>query len=309
MSPSPDIAPWRKASHHPSLRATLAVAGQSVIIVNMECTEALKTRRSVRAYTGEPVSREVIEDIVDCGRLAATAVNIQPWEFVVVTAPPMLRAIAAATDFGRFIAQAAACIVVLCRDTKYYLEDGCNASQNILVAAEIDPVYLDASYYVVPETAGEKPYTLLYEVLRRSGHAAVAQWTCHNREYLVLLRPGRFGLLLHTLFYADEVRALDEFRTEVEWVSARELELAGLLVEALAARFEPAKYRDTYRENVRAMLDAKIRGEELKREEPAPPPVAVLDILEGLKASLARAKKPAAGARRSPARLPAAAAH
>ena len=135
MSPSSDIAPWRKASHHPSLRATLAVAGQSVIIVNMECIEALKTRRSVRAYTGEPVSREVIEDLVDCGRLAATAVNIQPWEFVVVTAPPMLRAIAAATDFGKFIAQAAACIVVLCRDTKYYLEDGCNASQNILVAA------------------------------------------------------------------------------------------------------------------------------------------------------------------------------
>jgi len=68
------------------------------------------------------------------------------------------------------------------------------------------------------------------------------------------------------------------------------LELAGLPVEALAAGFEPAKYRDTYRENLRALLDAKIRGEELNRKEP--PPVAVLDILEGLKASLARAKKP-----------------
>src|SRR5271157_38226 len=101
----------------------------------MDCISALKTRRSVRAYTGEPVTREVLIDLVDCGRLAATAINIQPWEFVVVTAPPMLRAIAAATDFGKFIAQAAACIVVLCRDTKYYLEDGCNASQNILVAA------------------------------------------------------------------------------------------------------------------------------------------------------------------------------
>ncbi len=89
---------------------------------------------------------------------------------------------------------------------------------------------------------------------------------------------------------------------------AAQLELAGLLVEALAARFEPAKYRDTYRENLRAMLDAKIRGEELKREEPAPVPEAVLDILEGLKASLARAKKPTAGAKRSAARLPAAAA-
>jgi len=171
--------------------------------------------------------------------------------------------------------------------------------------AEIDPVYLDASYYVVPETAGEKPYTLLFEALRRSGHAAVAQWTSHSREHLVLLRPGRFGLLLHTLFYADEVRALDEFRTEAEWMTPRELELAGLLVQALAARFEPTKYRDTYRENLRTMLDAKIRGEELKRDVVAPVPVAVLDILEGLKASLARAKKPAAEARRSPPRLPA----
>ena len=101
----------------------------------MDCIEALKTRRSVRAYTGEPVSRETIEDIVDCGRLAATAVNRQPWEFVVVTKPAGLRAIAGLTDFGSFIAHAAACVVVLCKDTKYYLEDGCNASQNMLVAA------------------------------------------------------------------------------------------------------------------------------------------------------------------------------
>jgi len=101
----------------------------------MDCIEALKTRRSVRAYTGDPVSREVIEDIIDCGRLAATAINIQPWEFVVVTDPHMLRSIAETTDYGGFIAQAAACVVVLCKNTKYYLEDGSNASQNILVAA------------------------------------------------------------------------------------------------------------------------------------------------------------------------------
>jgi nitroreductase len=101
----------------------------------MDCIEALKTRRSVRTYTGEPVSREAIEDIVDCGRLAATANNAQPWEFVAVTDKEILRAIAAAADFGRFIVHAAVCIVVLCKDTKYYLEDGCNASQNILVAA------------------------------------------------------------------------------------------------------------------------------------------------------------------------------
>lgn len=95
----------------------------------------LKTRRAVRAYTGQPVARDVIEDIVDCGRLAATAVNIQPWEFVVVTNRSMLRRIAEATDHGRFIAHAAACVVVLCRATKYYLEDGSAATQNLLLAA------------------------------------------------------------------------------------------------------------------------------------------------------------------------------
>jgi nitroreductase len=101
----------------------------------MDSIAALKTRRSVRAFTDEPVAREVLTDLVDCGRLAATARNDQPWEFVVVTAPQMLSAIAGATDFGKFIARAAACIVVLCGNTKYYLEDGSNASQNILVAA------------------------------------------------------------------------------------------------------------------------------------------------------------------------------
>ena len=164
--------------------------------------------------------------------------------------------------------------------------------QEFVPGAEIDPVYLDASYYVIPDGAVEKPYTLLYEALRRSGYAALAQWTLHNREHLVLLRPGRFGLLVHTLFYADEVRALDEFRTETEWVTPQELEMAHRLVESLAVGFEPAKYQDNYHQNLRALIDAKVRGKELKvgAERPALHPVP--DILEALKASLARAKKP-----------------
>ncbi len=101
----------------------------------MDCIEALKTRRCVRAYTGEPVSRETIEDIVDCGRLAATARNDQPWEFVVVTDRAMLTAIGREAEYGGFIAQAAFCVVVFCKDSKYYLEDGSNASQNMLTAA------------------------------------------------------------------------------------------------------------------------------------------------------------------------------
>jgi len=101
----------------------------------MDAIEVLKTRRSVRAYTPGPVPRRIIEDVVDCGRLAATAINIQPWEFVVVTDPEVLRRIAETTDYGKFIADAPVCVVVLCRDTKYYLEDGSAATENILLAA------------------------------------------------------------------------------------------------------------------------------------------------------------------------------
>jgi len=101
----------------------------------MDAIEMLKTRRSVRAYKDAPVPREIIEDIIDCGRLAATAINIQPWEFVVVTEPEMRRRIAETTDYGKFISDAPVCVVVLCQDTKYYLEDGSAATENILLAA------------------------------------------------------------------------------------------------------------------------------------------------------------------------------
>jgi len=102
----------------------------------MDAIDALKTRRSVRAYRQQPVPKEVIEDLVDCGRLAATALNVQPWEFVVLTDPERLRSVAETTDHGRFIAGAAACIAVLCKETKYFLEDGSAATQNILLAAQ-----------------------------------------------------------------------------------------------------------------------------------------------------------------------------
>jgi nitroreductase len=101
----------------------------------MDTIEALKTRRCIRMYTEQKVPREILEDIIDCGRLAATARNEQPWEFVVVTDPERRRGIAQKTDYGKFIARASACVLVLCKDTKYYLEDGSTASQNMLVAA------------------------------------------------------------------------------------------------------------------------------------------------------------------------------
>jgi nitroreductase len=101
----------------------------------MDAIFALKTRRSVRRFRPDPIPEAIIRDIVDCGRLAATGCNVQPWEFVVVRQGTLRHRIAQATDAGRFIAQAPVCIILLCHDTKYFLEDGSAATQNLLLAA------------------------------------------------------------------------------------------------------------------------------------------------------------------------------
>ena len=101
----------------------------------MDAIEVLKSRRSVRAYLSTPIPKHIIEDLIDCGRLAASANNLQPWEFVVVTDAAALRWLAQTATYGAFIATAPACVAVFCRDTKYYLEDGSAATQNILLAA------------------------------------------------------------------------------------------------------------------------------------------------------------------------------
>ena len=101
----------------------------------MDLMEVIRTRRSVRKYQDKPIAKELLETIVDAGRLAATARNEQPWEFIVVTDPQLKAQVAAATDHGKFIAQAAALIAVFCKDCKYFLEEGSAATQNILLAA------------------------------------------------------------------------------------------------------------------------------------------------------------------------------
>jgi len=101
----------------------------------MDALVCLKTRRSVRRYGGEAVPRQVVEDIIDCGRLAPTARNEQPWEFVAVSDAELRRRIADIAEYGKFIADAPVCIVVLCKDTRYYVEDGSAATTNIVNAA------------------------------------------------------------------------------------------------------------------------------------------------------------------------------
>jgi len=101
----------------------------------MNVQEALKKRRSIRSFDAKPISRNLIEELIDCARLSPTARNIQPWEFVVITDRETLQTLGSQTDTGRFIGACACCIAVFCQDTKYYLEDGCAATENILIAA------------------------------------------------------------------------------------------------------------------------------------------------------------------------------
>jgi DNA end-binding protein Ku len=167
--------------------------------------------------------------------------------------------------------------------------------QEFVKSDAVDPIYLETSYYMAPDEAGEKPYALLFDALKKSGYMGIAKVTMHNREHVVILRPGANGVLLHTMYYNHEIRKVDEFRTDLSLVKEKELALAQSLVEALAAEFEPDKYKDSYRENLLQMIESKKEGREVVAT-PEPRQEKVVDILEALKASLAVAKKPAASA-------------
>src|ERR1051325_7810967 len=157
---------------------------------------------------------------------------------------------------------------------------------------QVDPVYYESSYYMAPDDAGEKPYALLFEALRRTGHVGIAKVAMHNREHIVILRPGKRGILLHTMYYEDEVRKVEEFRTDASLVKDKELELATTLITSLAAEFEPVKYKDEYRENLMSMIHAKVEGKEVVEAPQSQELAPVIDIMEALKASLALGKKP-----------------
>ncbi len=156
---------------------------------------------------------------------------------------------------------------------------------------QVDPVYFDASYYLVPEgVAGERPYYLLFRSLQELGHAAIARLVRQQREHHVIVRPAQDGLMMHTLFYADEVRRVAEYgHPENVTVVDRELEMAKMFIQSLATDFEPAKYHDRYRESIIQVIQAKSMG--LEPTEPAPaalPPAQ--DLMAALKASLERVK-------------------
>jgi DNA end-binding protein Ku len=164
--------------------------------------------------------------------------------------------------------------------------------QEFVKGKDVDPIYLESSYYLAPEQAGEKPYALLFEALRRSDYVAIAKIAMHNREHVVILRPGDKGIMMHTMYYTDEIRQVEEFRTDTSLVKEKELDLAMTLINSLAAEFEPEKYKDEYRENLKAMIASKVAGEDIVETPAAEHRAPVVDIMEALKMSLDAVKKP-----------------
>jgi DNA end-binding protein Ku len=160
---------------------------------------------------------------------------------------------------------------------------------------EIDPLYFDASYYVTPEEEGKKAYQLLLKAMEESGFAAIAKLTMHQREHIVVVRPRANGMTLHTMFYTNEIREVAEYGRMDSSSAPKEQEkkLAEQLIESLAAKFEPEKYKDQYQASMKAMIDAKQHGQEVTPAQ-HPKLAPVIDLMDALKKSIAEKQQPAA---------------
>jgi DNA end-binding protein Ku len=161
--------------------------------------------------------------------------------------------------------------------------------------AKVDPIYFEKTYYLGADKGGEKPYRLLADAMEKSGQVALATFVMRGKESLVLIRAAQGGLMLHTMYFADEVRTFSEVdKGESARIKEGELDLAIKLIDGLAVEdFDPARYEDAYRERVMELLNRKAEGQELTPAPPAAKRRQVIDLMEALKESLATRKPPA----------------
>jgi len=158
---------------------------------------------------------------------------------------------------------------------------------------EIDPIFFETSYYAAPDRGGEKPYALLFTALAETDYGAVGTLAMHGREHATVIRPGRRGLILHTLFYENEVRANEEYQTDRGLASAKELDLAKMVIRALAAPFDASKLKDQFEERLRELIQSRADTAVSAYEHgEAAKPTPVVDIMEALRKSLEMVRKP-----------------
>jgi DNA end-binding protein Ku len=166
-----------------------------------------------------------------------------------------------------------------------------------VAAEEVDPVWLEKSYYVAAEEAGTRPYALLHKAMAETKRHAVAKMTMHGREHIVMIRPDDKGLILHTLYYSNELHRANQRGKSAEGkFSSKEMDLAKRLIDTLESAFRPERYEDEYRKNVERLIAQKRKGKKVTAI--AQPKVApVVDIMDALRRSLAQ--KPVAKARKA----------
>lgn len=171
--------------------------------------------------------------------------------------------------------------------------------------SKVDPIYFDSAYYLGPDKGGDRAYTLLAAAMRETQRCALAKWNARGKGYLVLVRPVPKGLVMQTLHYADEVRAIDEVPLGDAQLKDAELKLAVQLVDQISSdEFRPEQYEDEVRKRYHEAIQRKVEGQEVTAAPPEQPRAQIIDLMEALKASLANkakteeeAKPAAAGAK------------
>jgi DNA end-binding protein Ku len=174
---------------------------------------------------------------------------------------------------------------------------------------DVDPVYFDRTYYLAPAAAdaASRPYVLLLRAMQESGMAAVGKFVLWGKENLCLVRPQGDTLAMETLFFAEDVRAKNEIEEAVgaTKVQKAELQLAGQVIESLVGEWNISEFENEYRRDLRAMLEAKLAGQEIARPEPVTE-TPVVDLMEALRRSVADAQERKGGGAGKPGKTKAA---
>ncbi|HSE93381.1 MAG TPA: Ku protein [Methylomirabilota bacterium] len=167
---------------------------------------------------------------------------------------------------------------------------------------KVDPIYFERTYYLGPDKGGEKAYRLLANAMGKSGRVALAKFVMRGKESLVLIRSAQDGLMLHTMYFTDEVRSFGEIdKGKTAPVRPNEMELAQQLIDGLTNdEFHPEQYQDEYRGRVLDLVNRKVEGREVTVAAPPAPKAQVIDLMEALRESLAK-RVPAAEAREAAA--------
>src|SRR6266478_5852872 len=169
--------------------------------------------------------------------------------------------------------------------------------------AKVDPIYFEKSYYLGPDKGGEKAYRLLADAMTQAGKVALAKFVMRGKENLVIVRSAQNGLMLHTMYFADEVRSFDDIsKGESAKITDAETNLAIRLIDELSnEQFNPGQYEDEYRQRVLDLVNSKAEGKEITVAEPQAQRAQVIDLMQALKESLgkkvAKEKKPAVRAK------------